>query len=184
LPTFRPLHEEVIMRRLFLIAGLMVCLVGPGAAEPFRNPFGVADVADPVSSEVRQLAERVSLQGDGADQNAEQWAPEATGHGGRGVDGAWYGRWEAGTAGAARIKIGGDRLFALYTDYNGRMAGKTWLIEAQILEKGRLVGSWVQVGDRSDTGPFVGLIVDDERIDGIWSWDGDRRWDFRRRLEQ
>src|SRR5262245_32000252 len=88
--NLRPLHEEVIMRRLFLIAGLLVCLVGPGAAEPFRNPFGVADVADPVSSEIRKLAEKVSLQGDGRDQNAEQWVPETTGHGGSGLDGAWY----------------------------------------------------------------------------------------------
>jgi hypothetical protein len=173
----------MIMRRLVLVAGMLVCLAGPAAAEPFRNPFGVADVADPVTPEVRQLAEKVSLPGDGGDPNAEQWAPEATVRDGDGLNGAWYGRWEAGTAGAARIKVLGDRLFVLYTDYSGRMAGKSWLLEAQILEKGRLVGSWVQVGDTSDTGPFVGLVVDDERIDGIWSRDGDRRWDFRRRLK-
>ena len=28
----------------------------------------------------------------------------------------------------------------------------------------------------------VRCIVDDERIDGVWSWDGRERWDFRRRL--
>lgn len=109
--------------------------------------------------------------------------PWATLRDSTGLDGAWYGRWESGAAGAARIKVAGNRFFALYTDYSGRMAGKTWLIEAQILEKGRLVGSWAQVSDKSDAGPFVGLIVDDARIDGIWSWDGDRRWDFRRRVK-
>jgi hypothetical protein len=173
------------MRCLVLIVAMLVCLVGPGATgEPFRNPFGVADVADPVTPEVSQLAERVLLPGGSDDRNAEQWAPETTVREGSGLDGAWYGRWEVGAAGAARIKIAGDRFFALYTDYSGRMAGKTWLLEAQILENGRLVGSWVQVGDRSDTGPFVGRVVDDERIDGIWSRDGAQRWDFRRRLKQ
>jgi hypothetical protein len=31
-------------------------------------------------------------------------------------------------------------------------------------------------------GPFIGLIVSPERIDGIWSPNVTHRWDFRRRL--
>jgi len=76
----------------------------------------------------------------------------------------------------------GDRLFVLYTDHSGSMAGRSWLLEAKIVLGGRLIGSWVQVGNPNDTGPFVGRIVGDERIDGVWSWDGRERWDFRRRL--
>lgn len=171
------------MSRLVLVAGMILCLVGPGAAERFRNPFGVADVVDPVNSVVGELAKKVSLPGDSGDQNADQWTPEVIARDGSGLDGEWFGRWEGGPAGAARIKIVGDRFFALYTDLAGPMAGKTWLVEAQVLAEGRLVGSWVQVGVRRDTGPFVGRIVDDERVDGIWSWDGAARWDFRRRLK-
>ena len=58
----------------------------------------------------------------------------------------------------------------------------TWLLEAVKEGKDRLVGRWVQVGNANDTGPFVGLIVNGERIDGTWS--EDRRWDFRRKLKK
>ena len=70
----------------------------------------------------------------------------------------------------------------LYTDDEGRLKGKTWLLEAVKEGKDRLVGRWVQVGNPKDTGPFVGLIVDDERIDGTWG--SDARWDFRRKLKK
>jgi hypothetical protein len=83
---------------------------------------------------------------------------------------------------SARLKIVGNTLFALYTDHAGSMTGRTWLLEARMLGGGQLVGSWVQAGNPRDAGPFIGRIVDDERIDGVWSWDGSGRWDFRRRL--
>ena len=108
--------------------------------------------------------------------------PQETQGEGGGLDGEWYGRWAVGTAGSARLKIVGNTLFALYTDHAGGMTGRTWLLEARMLDGGQLVGSWVQVGNPRDTGPFIGRIVDDERIDGVWSWDGRGRWDFRRRL--
>jgi hypothetical protein len=47
---------------------------------------------------------------------------------------------------------------------------------------GQFVGSWIQIGNPNDRGPFVARIVDHGRIDGVWSWDGRGRWDFRRRL--
>jgi hypothetical protein len=160
----------------------LIAFAGPIAAQSSRNPFGVADVADPFSPRVQQLAKQVWLKGDASDQNAPQWAPHETQGEGRGLDGEWYGRWAVGTAGSARIKVVGDTLFALYTDHAGSMTGRTWLLEARLLDGGQLVGSWVQVGNPRDTGPFIGRIVDDERIDGVWSWNGRERWDFRRRL--
>lgn len=63
------------------------------------------------------------------------------------------------------------------------MTGSTWLLEAAMEPGGRLVGRWVQVGNPRDTGPFIGLIVDEERIDGVWDWSGRSRWDFRRKLQ-
>jgi hypothetical protein len=151
-------------------------------AQEFRNPFGVADVADPASPRILELASRASLPGNGEDRNAEQWAPKATVREGSGLNGEWYGRWAVGTNGKAKIRVVGGRLYALYTESSGSMAGRSWLVEAIMLGNGRLMGSWVQVGVPSDAGPFIGRIVDDERIDGIWSWDGQERWDFRRRL--
>jgi hypothetical protein len=41
----------------------------------------------------------------------------------RDADGEWYSRREAGTSGSARIEVIGDRLYALYTNGGGRMAG-------------------------------------------------------------
>jgi hypothetical protein len=65
---------------------------------------------------------------------------------------------------SARLKIVGNTLFALYTDHAGSMTGRTWLLEARMLGGGQLVGSWVQAGNPRDAGPFIGRIVDDERM--------------------
>jgi hypothetical protein len=95
------------------------------------------------------------------------------------LDGEWFGRWQRGTFGYAEIQVIGDRLYTIYSDVRGRLRGRTWLLEAAITDGRYLASRWVQVGRPSDTGPFVGLIVNDERIDGIWHPRGDR-WDFRR----
>jgi hypothetical protein len=167
---------------LALCAGLAVSAPVDLRAEEVRNPFGVEDLADPVGPAIQQLAEKVTLPGDAADRNAPQWAPELAGREGGGLDGDWFGRWTVGTTGTARIRVIRDRLFALYTDVAGPMAGRSWLLEARMLAGGRLLGSWIQIGNPNDRGPFIGRIVDEERIDGTWSWDGRERWDFRRKL--
>jgi len=167
---------------LALCAGITASTGGLLQAQEARNPFGVEDLIEPVSVAVQRLAETVVLQGDAGDRNAPQWAPAATGRDGGGIDGEWFGRWAVGTTGTARVRVIGDRLFALYTDFSGQMSGRSWLLEAKVLPGGRVVGSWIQIGNPNDRGPFVGRIVDDERIDGVWSWDGRGRWDFRRRL--
>jgi hypothetical protein len=146
-----------------------------------RNPFGVDDVRDPYGDDIRRFVARVRLSGGGSDRNAPQWAPRAADEASGELDGNWFSRWAVGTFGGAKIQVIGDRLFALYTDDTGRMAGRTWILEA-IREDNRLIGRWVQVGNLRDTGPFFGLIVNNERIDGIWNWAGTERWDFRRRL--
>ncbi len=180
------LARSRLRRSIVLALALALCATASTVddlrAEEVRNPFGVEDLVDPVSIAVQQLAEKVVLPGDAGDRNAPQWAPALAGRGGGRLDGEWFGRWTGGTTGTTRVKVIGDRLFALYTDVAGRMSGKSWLLEAMMLADGRLVGSWIQIGNPNDRGPFVGRIVDDERIDGIWNWDGRERWDFRRRL--
>jgi hypothetical protein len=149
-----------------------------------RNPFGVEDVLDPYGPDVRRLAATVTLTGGSRDRNAEQWAPGTVDQGAGGLGGAWFSRWATGTFGVAMIRVVGDRFFALYTNASGPLSGKTWILEAVLEGNNRLVGRWVQVGNPRDTGPFVGLIVDGERIDGVWNWQGNERWDFRRNFNR
>ena len=165
-----------------LLIGIVIAHTQFAGALSSRNPFGVLDVAAPDGPDILQLAARVQMPGDASDRNAPQWSESITPGNPDKLDGEWYSRWEAGTSGSAKIEVIGDRLYALYTNRSGRMAGKTWLLEAVIGPDKRLAGRWVQVGNTRDTGPFIGLIVSPERIDGIWSARMSDRWDFRRRL--
>ena len=154
----------------------------PKSDRSVRNPFGVEDVSDPYGPDVRRLAAAVKLSGGSNDRNAEQWAPATVAETGA-LSGSWFSRWAAGTFGIAVIRVVGDKVFALYTNAAGAMSGKTWILEAVLESDNRLVGRWVQVGNPSDTGPFVGLVVSKERIDGVWNWRGTERWDFRRKFK-
>jgi hypothetical protein len=175
-----------MLKRALLVTAALVAAVmvwsQVASALSSRNPFGVPDVVSPDGHDVMQLAERLRMPGGDDDRNAPQWS-EAVTSGTRGsLDGTWYSRWDAGTSGTASIRVIGDRFYALYSNLSGRLAGKTWILEAVILPDNRLAGRWVQIGNSRDTGPFVGLIVSPERIDGIWSPRMTDRWDFRRRL--
>lgn len=149
----------------------------PGKA---RNPFDVEDVPDPDGQDVKAAVARMKLPGGDKDKNAEQWVKEASAGKPGTLDGDWSGRWD-GASGTAKIRVIKDRVYVLYTDTDGQLKGTTWLLEAVQEGKGRLVGRWMQVGNSGDTGPYLGLIVDGERIDGTW---GDSRWDFRRKLKK
>lgn len=175
------------MLRRAVCLGLL--LIGIAAAYPqiadalsSRNPFRVADVPNPDGPDVRQLAARVQMRGGPDDRNAPQWVHETTPGNADRLDGEWSSRWAAGTSGTAKIEVIGDRLYALFSNRAGPMAGKIWLLEAVIGPDNRLAGRWQQIGNARDTGPFIGLIVNAERIDGIWSGRIGDRWDFRRRL--
>src|SRR5207302_2928488 len=120
------------------------------------------------------------LPGGDKDPNGEQWVKKETAGKVGSLEGEWSGRWSDGS-GTAKIKVVKDRIYVLYTDNEGTLKGATWLLEA-IRDKDRLVGRWMQVDNPNDSGPFVGLIVDDERIDGTWG--GGARWDFRRKMKK
>ncbi len=175
-----------MLRRTILFAALLigVFIAHSQIADALssRNPFRVPDVAAPDGPDIIQLAARIQMPGGPDDRNAPQWSDGITPGSPDVLTGEWYSRWEAGTSGSAKIEIIGDRLYALYTNRSGRMAGKTWLLEAVIGPDNRLAGRWEQVGNTRDTGPFIGLIVSPERIDGIGSSGMSDRWDFRRRL--
>lgn len=183
-------------RSFWLVAGLLgLLLVGHSAQAQTRNPFGVRDVPNPLGEDVKQFAAGRQLPGGGSDRNAARWVTRSTEGTSGSLDGEWSGRWEEGI-GTAKVKVVGDRVYVLYTDTQGRLRGSTWLLEA-VRQGKRLVGRWVQVGNPNDTGAYLGLIVDDERIDGAWGASGsapapaaqeifapNTRWDFRRNLKK
>ena len=172
-----------MLRTCRLLAGLalLALAVTARAGDQRRNPFGVEDVPDPYGEDVKQFAAAARLPGGPNDKNAAQWVRTVTEARTNGIDGEWAGRWEAGV-GVARIKTVRGRVYVLYTDKEGQFQGRSWLLEA-VREGNRLVGRWHQVGNPGDTGPYVGLIVNDERIDGMWGGGDGGRWDFRRRLK-
>ena len=175
-----------MLKRAILFALLFVGVVVAHSqfadALSSRNPFRVPDVTAPDGPDITALAAQIQMPGDAGDRNAPQWSESISPGNPDTLDGEWYSRWEAGTSGSAKIEVVGDRLYALYTNRSGRMAGKIWLLEAVIGPDKRLAGRWQQIGNARDTGPFIGLIVSPERIDGIWSARMSDRWDFRRRL--
>lgn len=167
------------------VMGLMILpLVGLGqGVKKARNPFGVADVPHPDAKDVKDFVARVKtrLKADDKDANAVQWTKEAT-QGRRGtLDGEWEQRWNGGSAGAttiagkATIRTLGDRVYILFKD----STNTTYLLDLK-REGNYLIGRYMNQGEPSDSTPWFGIIVDDERIDGIWT---EGRWDSRRKLD-
>ncbi len=181
-------------KKLFwLWVGLLGLTLMTSTAYAVRNPFGVSDIEDPLGADVMKFADGRQLQGGRDDKNAGQWVMVEMEGKSDSIDGEWSGRWEEGV-GTAMVKTVKDRVYVLYTDHEGRLKGQTWLLEA-LRQGNRLVGRWAQIGNPNDTGAFVGLIVDKERIDGAWVSTDSRpadlevfspslRWDFRRKLKK
>jgi hypothetical protein len=173
------------MRRLWSFA--VVCVLALAATsftlaqqgEKPRNPFDVKDVADPDGADVKEFADKVRLTADGQDANAAQWSEKPTEGKTASLDGEWFSRWNSGegsewVSGTAKVKAVGDRVYILYEDKTGK-----YLIDARRDGRRKLVGRYVNVDAEGDTAPWVGVVVDDERIDGDW---GSGRWDLRRKI--
>jgi hypothetical protein len=145
-----------------------------------RNPFGVKDVMAPDWKDVQLFAATVKLPSGPKDANAAPWGKKVAQQP-RSIDGAWSGRWKGGSAedkwsaGTAQIKTVGQRVYILYQEGDYR-----YLIDARKLGKNRLVGKYLNLQDHRDTYPWVGRIVNNERIDGMWTGG---RWDFRRQFK-
>lgn len=158
---------------------LAVLLTG---ADKRRNPFGLPDIVNPVSDGAKSLADQVPLAGGKDDVNAKDWTVKAVVGNPMFLDGEWSSRWnssggdESWAAGTAKIRLIKDRLFIHYKG----VSGSNYLIEAVRVGDKKLIGAYVTAGNGGAGSPWVGRIVDGERIDGIWSTNG-ARWDFRRR---
>jgi hypothetical protein len=155
------------------------------SASNVRNPFGVMDVPAPDDDEVRAFAAGAVLSGAADDANAPAWAaPPGEIHG---IEGRWSSRWNGGAdpaipgdaadqwkTGPGELRLAGDRLYLLFDWHGGERRG---LIEARRETPTRLVGKYINLTNPAITRPWIGLIVDERRIDGQWT---QGRLDFRR----
>lgn len=166
----------------------------PAEAQPKdvkpKNPFGIKLEPVPDDEEVKQFAKTVTLAGGAKDANAAQWVQTATEGKADSLDGDWSGRWKyvgenkpwVTQVKPTKFATAGDRVYILFTYHEG-----PYLIVAlrQGEKKDRLVGRFVSVVEPKDTGPWVGQVVENERIDGEWKGSaGSGRWDFRRKIKK
>ncbi len=156
-----------------------------------RNPFGVMDIPDPDDREVAEFAAGARLDGAPDDENAGAWGIQGNRDGRDAtfdaIEGDWSSRWNGGVdntipgdaqekwkQGRAEARTAGERVYLLFDWDNGARRG---LIDARREGTKRLVGKYINLTNPAITRPWVGLIVNDQRIDGRWSAG---RLDFRR----
>jgi len=101
------------------------------------------------------------------------------------IEGNWLGRWNGNDGkgewikGSASIMSIGNRVVILYKDRYKEGYNRTYasLIIAHKEENNLLIGRYYDFSGPNDSGPWVGLWINSDRIDGQWSYG---RWDFRR----
>lgn len=143
-----------------------------------RNPFGVADVPEPDANDVAAFASSMRLSGADDDQNASTWSDlRCCEH--RSIEGSWSSRWNLEGLdwhvghGELHLDQDSNRVFILF-DWEDAKRG---LIEAHREGPNQLVGRYLNLTTPRITQPWVGLIVDNDRIDGKYPHG---RIDFRR----
>jgi hypothetical protein len=152
-----------------------------------RNPFGVMDVPDPNDADVTQFARSTTLAGSADDVNAAGWGAAGGASQPDTIEGDWSSRWNGGVdptiagdaadkwkRGRGEARIAGDRVY-LYFDWDS--GARKGLIDAKREGPQRLVGKYINLASPAITRPWIGLIVDNQRIDGRFP---EGRIDFRR----
>ena len=127
--------------------------------------------------DIDAFAGTIKLEGGSSDSNAEEWFETLPEHSEDSLDGIWASRWNGGAAaswrvGTAIVKTVGRYTYILY--YEGSNA---YLLAARREGRTKLVGRYMNLLHPQDSTPWVGLIVNNERIDGQWGYG---RWDLRR----
>jgi hypothetical protein len=131
--------------------------------------------------EVNEFAAKIKFDGSDEDPNADPWAAKMDIILNDDLDGQWWGRWSGGNAGniwktgTAKI-ISASHLVCIV--YQERISTHIILAEkAKKKDKSLLIGRYFNTAIARDSTPWVGIIVDSNRIDGFWR---EGRWDFRR----
>lgn len=156
-------------------------------ANAVRNPFGVEDVPSPFDQNVIEYSKAVALDGASDDANAAAWTSARERGANSTLEGRWESRWngaadptiagdtaERWKLGAGELQIAQDRIYLKF-DWNGGV--RQGLIEARREGARLLVGKYINLSNPGITRPWIGLIVDNERIDGRFP---EGRLDFRR----
>lgn len=135
-------------------------------------------LADPTKDkDVLKFAENVELQSN--DPNGIEWAKIAgpkwfT----KSIEGFWSSRWKPYLTsrwieGIAQIHLQNEWVHINYED-----KGNIYIIRAFFDQTaGILIGRYQNLNVLTDTTPWVGIIVNNRRIDGFWK---SGRWDFQR----
>jgi hypothetical protein len=157
------------------------------ATTGIRNPFGVMDVPDPNDTDVAQFAASATLEGSADDVNAAAWGTAEGTSEPDTIEGNWSSRWNGGAdptisgdtadkwkQGRGEARIREDRAY-LYFDWDS--GARQGLIDAKHEGPLRLVGKYINLTSPAITRPWIGLIVDERRIDGRFP---EGRLDFRR----
>jgi hypothetical protein len=161
--------------------------VAAARTHALRNPFGVMDVPDPNAHDVMSFAAETNLTGSADDVNAHAWGAAGAAKNRTSIAGEWSSRWNGGVdstipedskdkwkLGRGELRIVGDRVYILFDWNDGARKG---LIDARWENGNRLVGKYINLGNPEIMRPWVGLIVNNDRIDGKFSAG---RLDFRR----
>lgn len=151
-----------------------------------RNPFGVEDAPDPEGADIEAFAESIELHGGPDDPNAPAWGTSVN-DASSSIVGAWSSRWNGGAdptipddseaawkRGKATVRVAGSRFYLLF-DWDG--GARQALLDVRYVDPDTLVGRYINLSNPAITQPWVGLIVDNRRIDGRWP---NGRLDFRR----
>ena len=133
------------------------------------------DVPNPNDREVLEFAASANLLGTSDDENAKAWMPRSGFNQYDSIEGNWSCRWNGGADptipgdvankwkhGQAEARAVDDRLY-LNFDWNGGV--RRGLIDARREGATRLVGKYINLTDPKITRPWIGLIVNDQRID-------------------
>lgn len=153
---------------------------------PSRNPFGVEDAPEPEGADIEAFAENIELHGGPDDPNAPAWGTPVN-DASSSIVGAWSSRWNGGAdptipgdseaawkQGKATVRVAGSRFYLLF-DWDG--GARQALLDVRYVDPDMLVGRYINLSNPAITQPWVGLIVDNRRIDGRWP---NGRLDFRR----
>jgi hypothetical protein len=157
-------------------------------------PFGrcLRNMMDPFDrlQDVLHYNELIPRDAEPGDPNESMWATVKPLAGHDSIDGFWSSRWRlspepgiqpesancsAWQEGTALIRAQDDWAFIEYEDNTNK-----YVIRARRIDDMRLAGRYINCTLLADTTPWVGIIVDNCRIDGFWSGRCEGRWDFRR----
>ena len=177
------------------VVGVVAVPVEPRPAPTrWRNPFGLEmDVPDPDGLDVMLFAKQgfTQLKGEPDDENAQRWTSHVSQDPPDTIAGEWRSRWKCANPkhdgwheGISQVRIVNDRVFILHQEQH-----TDYLIEAR-RDGDRLIGRYINVRGtyKHDSFPWMGILIGNDRIDGLWGTPQDgqwfnRRWDLRRKLE-